>query len=59
MGRKIRDASTIGRYPYMLVVGDREEETEAVAVRSKAEGDLGEMPLDEFAARVRAETEAR
>lgn len=59
IGKKIRDASTIGRYPYMLVVGDREEETGAVAVRSHAEGDLGEMPLAEFAARVRAETEAR
>ncbi|HEY3552180.1 MAG TPA: His/Gly/Thr/Pro-type tRNA ligase C-terminal domain-containing protein, partial [Solirubrobacterales bacterium] len=59
IGKKIRDASTIGFYPYMLVVGDREEENEAVAVRSHAEGDLGEMPLAEFAARVRQETEAR
>ena len=59
IGKKIRDASTIGRYPYMLVVGDREEETEAVAVRSQVDGDLGAMPLAEFAARVRAETEAR
>jgi threonyl-tRNA synthetase len=59
IGKKIRDASTIGRYPYMLVVGDREEENEAVAVRSHVEGDLGEMPLAEFATRVRAETDAR
>ena len=55
IGRKIRDSS-IGRYPYMLVVGDREEETGAVAVRSHADGDLGEMPPAEFAARVAAET---
>ena len=40
----------------MLVVGDREEETGAVAVRSHADGDLGEMALAEFAARVAAET---
>src|SRR3954469_14992539 len=59
VGKKIRDASTIGRYPYMLVGGDREEENEAVSVRSHADGDLGEMPLAELAARVRAETEAR
>ena len=58
IGKKIRDAS-IGRYPYMLVVGDREEETAAVAVRSHADGDLGEMPIAEFAARVLAETAAR
>jgi threonyl-tRNA synthetase len=58
IGKKIRDASTIGRYPYMLVVGDREEETGSVSVRSHAEGDLGEMPLAEFAARIKAETGA-
>jgi threonyl-tRNA synthetase len=59
VGKKIRDASTIGLYPYMLVVGDREEENEAVAVRSREEGDLGEMALADFAARVEAETEQR
>ncbi|HXQ88084.1 MAG TPA: threonine--tRNA ligase [Solirubrobacterales bacterium] len=59
VGKKIRDAATIGLYPYMLVVGDREEENEAVAARSREEGDLGEMALAEFAARVEAETEQR
>jgi len=54
IGKKIRDSS-IGRYPYMLVVGDREEETGAVAVRSHADGDLGGMSIAEFAARVGAE----
>jgi threonyl-tRNA synthetase len=57
IGRKIRDSS-IGRYPYMLVVGDREEETGGVAVRSHEDGDLGEMSIAEFAARVKAETAA-
>ena len=59
VGKKIRDASTIGLYPYMLVVGDREEENEAVAVRSRDEGDLGEMAMADFAARVETETEQR
>ncbi|HEX6206002.1 MAG TPA: threonine--tRNA ligase [Solirubrobacterales bacterium] len=59
VGKKIRDASTIGLYPYMLVVGDREEENEAVAVRSREEGDLGEMAMADFAARVETETEQR
>ena len=59
VGKKIRDAATVGRYPYMLVVGDREEENDEVAVRSHADGDLGEMSLADFATRVRAETEAR
>ena len=55
VGKKIRDAS-LGRYPYMLVVGDREQENGGVAVRSHADGELGEMSLAEFAARVAAET---
>jgi len=54
IGKKIRDSS-IGRYPYMLVVGDREEETGTIAVRSHEDGDLGEMTAEQFAARVRAE----
>ncbi len=55
VGRKIRDAE-LGRYPYMLVVGDKEEEAGTVAVRGHEEGELGAMPLAEFAARVRAES---
>ena len=55
VGKKIRDAE-LGRYPYMLVVGDREEEASALAVRSHAEGELGAMPTAEFAARVVAES---
>jgi threonyl-tRNA synthetase len=54
VGKKIRDAE-LGRYPYMLVVGDREQEADAVAVRSHTGGELGAMPAAEFAARVRAE----
>jgi threonyl-tRNA synthetase len=57
VGKKVRDAA-LGRYPYMLVVGDREEENEAVAVRSHAEGELGEMFFLEFADRIKVETAA-
>ncbi|MFL5900234.1 MAG: threonine--tRNA ligase [Solirubrobacterales bacterium] len=56
VGKKIRDAE-LGRYPYMLVVGDREQEAGAVAVRSHEEGELGAMPAADFSARVRAESE--
>jgi len=57
VGKKIRDAE-LGRYPYMLVVGDREQDAGAVAVRSHEQGELGAMPVAEFAARVRAESES-
>jgi threonyl-tRNA synthetase len=57
VGRKIRDAE-LARVPYMLVVGDREAEQGAVAVRAHDEGDLGQMAVDEFAERVAAEATA-
>jgi threonyl-tRNA synthetase len=56
VGKKIRDAE-LGRYPYMLVVGDREQDSGAVAVRAHEEGELGAMPIAEFAERVRGESE--
>jgi threonyl-tRNA synthetase len=52
VGKKIRDAE-LRRYPYMLVVGDREQEAGAVAVRSHEEGELGAMPVPDFAARAK------
>jgi threonyl-tRNA synthetase len=47
VGRKIRDAE-LARAPFMLVVGDREQEDGLVAVRSHDEGDMGTMPAGEF-----------
>ncbi|HEU4737156.1 MAG TPA: threonine--tRNA ligase, partial [Solirubrobacterales bacterium] len=47
VGKKIRDAE-LGRYPYMLVVGDREQEAAAVAVRSHEDGELGAMAAEDF-----------
>jgi threonyl-tRNA synthetase len=41
----------------MLVVGDREQDDAALSVRAHEEGELGAMPVGEFAARVRAESE--
>jgi threonyl-tRNA synthetase len=54
IGKKVRDAE-LGRYPYMVVVGDREEESGEVAVRSHEGGELGTMQLAEFAERVHSE----
>ena len=44
---KIRDAQ-MQKVPYMLVVGDREAESGAVAVRHRKHGDLGAKPLEQF-----------
>jgi threonyl-tRNA synthetase len=54
IGYKIREAQ-LQKVPYMLVIGDREVEQRAVAVRTRAGGDQGSRPVDEFIAAVREE----
>jgi threonyl-tRNA synthetase len=54
VGRKIREAE-LAKVPYMLVVGDREVEADAAALRRHGEGDLGTVSLDEAIARLQAE----
>ena len=47
IGYKIRSAR-MDRVPYMLIVGQKEEEEGLVSVRSRYEGDEGQKPLDTF-----------
>ena len=54
VGRKIREAE-LRKVPYMLVVGDREAEQRAVALRRHREGDQGTVALDEVVERLAAE----
>ncbi|MBN2312209.1 MAG: threonine--tRNA ligase [Candidatus Hydrogenedentes bacterium] len=58
MKYKIRAAQT-QQVPYMLVVGERECESGAVAVRHRRHGDLGALELDVFIDKLRAQVEAR
>ena len=58
VGRKIREAE-LRKVPYMLVVGDREAEQRAVALRRHREGDLGTLPLDDVIDRLTAEVRSR
>ena len=58
MNAKIRDAQ-MRKVPYMLIVGDREAEAEAAAVRLRSGEDLGAMPVAEVASRIAAEVEAK
>ena len=51
LGSKIRDAQN-EKIPYMLIVGDKEQEAKKVAVRLRTEEDLGQMDLDSFKERV-------
>lgn len=54
IGYKIREAQ-MQKVPYMLVVGDKEIENNAVAVRDRKEGDRGSMSLDEFISNIQKE----
>ncbi|MGK2952272.1 MAG: threonine--tRNA ligase [Thiobacillus sp.] len=55
---KIREHS-LQKLPYQVVVGDKEMETEVVAVRARGNQDLGQLGLDDLIARLKAETLAR
>ena len=54
VGRKIRDGE-LRKVPYLLVVGDREEESGEVSVRRHGEGDRGGSSIGDFGAMVAAE----
>ena len=47
IGYKIREAQ-LSKVPYMLIIGDKEVEANAVGVRSRTDGDIGQMQLTDF-----------
>jgi threonyl-tRNA synthetase len=53
-GRKIRDAE-VRKIPYMLIVGEKEEETGTVSVRKHGQGDLGTFSIADFISMVQHE----
>jgi threonyl-tRNA synthetase len=53
MGAKIRDF-TLQKLPYILIVGDKEAETNAISLRVRGQGDQGSMPLEDFVTRARS-----
>lgn len=56
IGRKIRDAE-VNKLPYMLIVGEKEQEEGKVSVRRKGQGDLGQMSLEDFIAHFKVEVQ--
>jgi threonyl-tRNA synthetase len=56
IGKKIRD-NELKRIPYLLVVGEKEAETQSVAVRKQGEGDQGTMTIEQFASLIKTEVE--
>jgi threonyl-tRNA synthetase len=54
VGYKIREAQ-LEKVPYMLITGDREAADNAVSARSRNDGDLGSMSVDDFLNRITKE----
>ena len=50
-GYKIREAQ-LQKVPYMLIVGDKEQESNQVGVRDRKDGDIGAMGLEEFISKI-------
>lgn len=55
-GYKIREAQ-LQKIPYMLILGDKEQEAGNVGVRSRKDGDIGQMSLEEFMGKIQDEIE--
>ena len=56
IGYKIREAQ-LQKIPYMLIIGDKEIETNNVGVRSRKDGDIGQMKLEDFVTKLQEEVE--
>lgn len=54
LGKKIRNAE-MQKIPYLFVVGDKEVETQSVAVRKRSQGDVGTMQIDAILAQLKEE----
>ncbi|MCA6490854.1 MAG: threonine--tRNA ligase, partial [Chitinophagaceae bacterium] len=58
IGKKIRDTELM-KIPYMLIVGEKEQNDGLVSVRRQGMGDAGSETLDVFTQRIRQEVENR
>ena len=58
MGYRIREAQ-LEKIPYMLIIGDKEVETNTVSVRKRGGVDLGSMTLEDFSKMIREEIDTR
>ena len=57
IGKKIRDAEVM-KIPYMAVIGEKEMNSNELAIRKQAVGDLGSQSIDDFAGMILEEVES-
>ena len=58
VSKKIRDGE-LQKIPYLLIVGDKEEKSDSVAVRDREKGNIGLMKTKKFIAQIKEEIEKR
>ncbi len=58
IGFKIRSAQ-LEKVPYMVIVGDKDIENGTVSVRSRKQGELGAMRIEEFVKNITEEIESK
>jgi threonyl-tRNA synthetase len=58
IGAKIRDAQ-LQKVPYMIIVGDKEQEANLLSVRHRSQGDLGQKNLEEFSAQIFSDIDSK
>ena len=58
LGFKLREAQ-LEKVPYMIVIGDKDIENGAVSVRSRKNGDMGSMAIDEFIKMIKEEIDTK
>jgi len=58
IGKKIRSAE-IMKIPYLLIIGQKEQDAHNVSVRQRGKGDLGPMNISEFIQKIKTESETR
>lgn len=58
IGKRIREAE-LEKIPYILIVGDKEEKSGAIAVRERGKGDLGTQRLEKFKSKTLSEIEKK
>ncbi len=57
IGKKIRDAQ-LSKFPYMLIVGEKEATENTVSVRNRVDGDTGSLTLETFVEKIQAQINA-
>lgn len=58
VGFKIREAQ-LEKIPYMIVIGEKESESDMISVRSREEGELGSMKMSDFLSKINKQIEER